>query len=159
MADRLDERLQPGERVLYQTQPNHASVWLVLVMFAVLAVGWGLFVWATDVTFDKVFWLFLVLFLIMLKLAFHYAWLSSGAALVTERRLLYDRGPVATLWSRQRVHDIPHREIAEIGGGGISDAFSLHLTDGRVLPLGNIAKQRRLAEALAEASGAPMSVA
>lgn len=158
MADRLDERLQPGERVVYQTRSNRAFVWLVLTLFAGLVVGWGLFFGATDLPFDKVSWLFHALFLAILSWFVH-AWLSNGTALVTEHRLLYDCGPLATLWSRQRVYDIPHREIAEIRGtaGDRRETLSLSLTDGRELSLWNVADRHGLAKALCAASGASMN--
>ena len=85
-------------------------------------------------------------------------WFQTGAAIVTDRRLLYDRGPWSTLRSGQRLTAIALVEIAELRGMKPSwrQSPSLRLTDKRVIGLGDIPNPKRLAEALAIApSDAP----
>ncbi len=157
MGARLDQMLEPGERVVYRTDTYRGIVRVLYALMAVIVLFWGLFAALSGLTSERIWWVIAAVLGAMLAGAFGH-WLNTGAAIVTDRRLLYDHGPWATVWSRQRLIAVPFVEIAEYRNLEPSwrHAPSLHLTNGRVIGLGNISNPRRLAEALAVApSDAP----
>jgi hypothetical protein len=164
MAGTLDQLIRPGERVVYRTGTKRTAVRVFLILASALAfvvvILWALFVAVFAVSFETVSWVFSTLLIAIVASALGI-WLQSGAAIVTTRRMLLDRGPGATLWTLQRRFDLPLSEIAEISGiePGWHQAPRLHLTDGRVLEIGTIADPEQLAEALARVRGATPATA
>ena len=154
MASRLDKRLEPGERVVYRSPSGRPVTRHYVILGLAVVLPSGLLVALTPTPA----W---VLYGALVGVAAPglAAWLSLGAALVTERRLLYDRGVSATLWSWQRVIEVAHGEIVEIR---VSRSFwlkglSLRLADGRVLALPPLANHEAMAEALSAVTGLPLS--
>ena len=157
MTARLDQMLEPGERVVYRSDTFRTALRVFFASLAAIAVCWGLFLAFSGVEFG------MDVRAINIGLAAVFGgsfavWFQSGAAIVTDRRLLYDRGPWASFWGRQRLVAIALVDISELTGMRPSwrQAPSLRLTDGRVIGLGGIRNPKRLAEALATApSDAP----
>ena len=95
MAARLDDMLEPGERVVYRTGTNRTAVRVFLVLASVVWLMLAVFA----VYFETASWFFSTL-LIAIPASALAIWLQTGAAIVSNCRLLLDRGPTATLWGR-----------------------------------------------------------
>ena len=157
MTAKLDDRVPQGESVVFRTSSRRVPVW-VSFGFLALVVVWGLYFWASELLSDSVLWILMLLLIAALS-SFLQVWFEAGAALVTEKRLLYDRGPAATIWGRERILDLPLSGIAEIRKkrSWLGKDYQLLLADGRPLAIGSMSKSRHLIDAVSEASGLPVS--
>ena len=142
--------------MIFRTSSRRVQGW-VCYGFLALAVAWGLYFWASDLLIDSVLWILWALVLAALSFLLQ-VWLEAGA-LVTEKRLLYDRGPAATILGRERIFDLSLSGIAEIWRkrSWLGEDYQLLLADGRLLAIGSMSKPRDLIDALSEASGRPVS--
>ena len=149
MARRFDQMLEPGERVVYRTDTFRTALRVFFASLAAIVVCWGLFLSLSDVETGMAARAITILLAVGFGVSFG-VWFWSGAAIVTDRRLLYDRGPWASFWGRQRLVAIALVDISELTGMRPSwrQAPSLRLTDGQVIGLGGIRNPKRLAEAL-----------
>ena len=157
MTASLIESIPHGETAVYQTSPKRVPLWLPFA-FLGLATVWCLYFWASDLLSETVLWIVYMLLLAACGF-FLQVWLEAAAALVTGKRLLYDRGPAATLWGQQRILDLPFTVIADIRvkRSWLGNSFQLLLADGRPVELGWIAKPRDLIDAVSRASGVSVS--
>jgi len=146
MAARLDDLLESRERVVYRARRSRSAARIVLITVFVVTVFWGLFI-ATSA--PRVSWPFGASLAAALAAALSI-WLQPGPIIVTDRRLLCDRGPWAAIWRSQRCFALPLAEVRGIKLGW-GQALSLRLADGRVLALRNIANPKRLAGTLSTA--------
>lgn len=160
MRSTLDKLVQPGERVVFQTALRGRVLGRALIPVIILVCAFtllGTLAYAVFVGRNMAFFFSTLCLLGLLPSVFLSTWLERSEAIVTNRRLLYDRGPVAWLWSWKRVYDIPHTEIAEIKSTeeGSREALALRLADGLQLDL-PVPNKRGLAEALAVVTGLPL---
>ena len=155
MAHRLEALLHPGEEIVFEDLSNRKLIWAVLALMVILIVVWGAYAWITALTVDGVFLIFYLMVLTLACIALQ-RWFYVGAAVVTDRRLLLDCAPMAALWGWQRIHDIPHGDIAKVtrSTGVWLDILTLVLADGRQISLGSIINKDGLAEALNAVAGA-----
>lgn len=155
MTTRIEDLLEFGERVVYRTDTFRMALRVFFASLAAIAVCWGLFLALSSIEFGMAAQAINISLAAGFGVAFG-VWFQTGAAIVTDHRLLYDSGPWATVWSRQRLIAVPLAEIAEFTGLEPSwrHAPSLRLTDGRVIGLGGIRNPNRLVEALSSTPGA-----
>ena len=87
MADRLDDLLEPGERVVYRSDTFRTALRVFFASLAGIAVCWGIFLALSGVEFG------MAVRAINIGLAAVFGgmfgfWFQTGAAIVTDRRLL-----------------------------------------------------------------------
>lgn len=149
MADKLDQFLQPGERVRYR-EPEPQSSWSTWFTALAHGIAVGAVSGATSITKGG-FTTFLSLLLIMLagRVAFSPRLAGTVEAAVTDRRVLRVKGEGAAFEFTEVMAD--EVEVIEVLGA----AVRLTRRDGKVVVLEQLAGAPALGLALARAAGRP----
>jgi hypothetical protein len=154
VADKLDQFLRPGERVVARSRLGGrdlvALTLQILVLLGVFAYGWHVLnIWIdaeTNSAADAVSKLF---FALSIALLCAHHWLSRSEVLVTDRRLLRRRGLI------KGVTELPLSEVWRVHGLAQGSPFPIcaESKSGDIIDLGGVPNPRQLGHAVAAAAG------